>query len=297
MVPDSHKNSAGWYRGCSSYSVMKLCQTILLLLAAMLAGNAAADLRTDKGIAAEIDRNPTVRIHENIEVRSANGCISDSALDEFARLAAKGVKDIARFTGVPAPRRIVIDVSPRVEISHTYPHFPASSDHAPRSFIDSARIADHSAPYLHELVHAVAGSGGAMWLEEGFASWVASSVASQYGGYYAPVLSKTNDQVDAQARAVLDHSHAGSETSAWFATADAPDFATQRERRGFYIVAHSFTKFLAQTLGTRKLVRIHRQNDIRALARISGAPVEEWEQRWRRSLGESGAGLSATRRE
>ncbi len=275
---------------------MKRCQTILLLvLAALLAGNAAADLRTDKGIIDDIERNPIVRVRGNVELRSAAACLSDSDLDEFAGLAAKGVRDIARFTGVPAPRRVIIEVSPRVEISHTYPQFPASADHAPRSCIDSARIANHSAPYLHELVHAVAGNGGAMWLEEGFAEWVASSVASQNGGYYAPVLSKPNDEIDAQARAVLDHSRAGNETNAWFTSAGAPDFATQRERRGFYIAAHSFTKFLAQTLGTRKLVRIHRQNDIRSLARISGIPIEEWEQRWRRSLGEGGAGVATGR--
>jgi hypothetical protein len=275
---------------------MKRCQTILLLmLSALLAGNAAAGLRTDKSICEDIDRNPAVRIQGNVEVRSAAGSLSDSALDEFAELAAKGVRDIARFTGVAAPPRIVIEVSPRVDISHTYPHFPSSANHAPRSFIDSARVADHSAPYLHELVHAVAGSGGAMWLEEGFASWVASSVASQFGGYYAPVLSNTNDQVDAQARAVLEHSRAGSETSTWFAAVDAPDFATQRERRGFYIVSHSFTKFLAQSLGKRTLIRIHRQNDIRSLARISGVPIEEWEQRWRRSLGAGEASLRLSR--
>jgi hypothetical protein len=290
MVPDSHENSAVWYRRCSLFSVMKRCQTIvLLMLSTLLAGNVAADLRTDKGISAEIDRNPAVRVRGNVEVRCAAGVLSDSALDEFAGLAAKGVRDIAEFTGVPAPPRIVVDLSPRVDISHTYPHFPALADHAPRSFIDSARVADHSAPYLHELVHAVAGSGGAKWLEEGFASWVASSVASQYGGYYAPVLSNTNDQVDAQARRVLELT-AGNETSAWFTAVDAPEFATQLERRGFYIVAHSFTKFLAQTLGKRTLIRIHRQNDISALARMSGASIEEWEQRWRRSLGAPGRG-------
>src|SRR3954469_14509876 len=161
---------------------MKRCRTILLLvLFALSAGNVAAGWRADRNVCAEIDRNPAVRIRGNIEVRSAAGSLSDSDLDEFTALAAKGVRDISVFTGVPAPRRIVIELSPRVEISHTYPHFPGP-DHAPRSFIDSARVADHSAPYLHELVHAVVGSGGAMWLEEGYASWVASSVASKYGG-------------------------------------------------------------------------------------------------------------------
>jgi hypothetical protein len=259
--------------------------TIALIIAALMAGTALADWRDDRRLSADVDRNATVRKRGNIEVRGAAGSVSEAALDEFTELAAKGARDIARFTNMPAPTRIVIYLSPRVEISHTYPHFPAPEDHAPRLFIDSERVADHSAPYLHELVHAVAGSGGAMWLEEGFASWVASSVATQYGGYYAPVLSNTNDQVDAQARDVLARMSAGSETSAWFASADAPNFASQRERRGFYIAAHSFTKFLAQSLGKRQLLRIFRANDVHSLAWISGVSIDEWEKRWRHNLG------------
>ena len=264
-----------------------------LTIATLMCGSALADWRDDRRLSADVDRNPAVRVRGNVEVRSTAGSLSDSALDEFAELAERGAADVARFTNFSPPRRIVIYLSPRVDISHTYPHFP-SGDHAPRLFIDSARVADHDAPYLHELVHAVAGSGGPMWLEEGFASWVASSVAKQDGGYYAPVLSNTNDQVDAQARRVIERMGAGNETAAWFASADAPDFASQRERRGFYIAAHSFTKFLAQSLGKRQLLRIFRANDVQALAQMSGVSIEDWEKRWRRSLGaeEPGTGLS-----
>lgn len=266
---------------------------LLLVAAGLICGSVRADFRDDRRLSADVGRNATVRILGNIEVRSEAGSVSDSALDEFAEVARNGARDIARFTGSPLPAHIVIILSPRVDISHTYPHFPGD-DHAPRVFIDSARVADHAAPYLHELVHAVAGSGGSMWLEEGFASWVASSVASRYGGYYAPVLSNTNDRVDAQAREVLERTGAGSQTSAWFASAETPDFATQRERRGFYIAAHSFTKFLAQSLGKRKLLRIYRANDIQSLAHDTGVSIDEWETRWRRSLGatQSSAGLS-----
>jgi hypothetical protein len=269
--------------------------TVLLVIAALMAGTALADWRDDRRLSAEVDRTAKVRTRNNIEVRSAAGSVSESALDEFTELAEKGARDIARFTNTPAPKRIVIYLSPRVEISHTYPHFPAPEDHAPRLFIDSERVADHSAPYLHELVHAVAGNGGAMWLEEGFASWVASSVATQYGGYYAPVLSNTNDQVDAQARDVIERTRAGSETSTWFASADAPDFATQRERRGFYIAAHSFTKFLAQSLGKRELLRVYRANDIHSLPRLSGVSIDEWERRWRHSLGAASPSVGLSR--
>ena len=190
-------------------------------------------------------------------------------LDDFADLAEKGAGDIARFTGVtPRKQRILIYLSPRIDISHTYPHYPGSHHHEARVFIDSERVEHHTAPYLHELVHAVVGDGGAMWLEEGFASWVASSVATTYGGYYAPVLSEGNARVDGQARDVLERARGAAEAAAWF-DSDSPNLS-QRDRRSFYILSHSFTKYLGNTLGTSRLVRIHRADNVHALERITG---------------------------
>lgn len=275
--------------------VMRRTQALLILIPALVAGNAMADLRDDRSVAAEVDRDAAVCIRGEVEVRSLIGSLSDSELDTFSALAEKGVRDIASFTGVPSPGRIVIYLSPRVDISHTYPHYPFSASHEARLFIDSERVADQTAPYLHELVHAVVGNGGAMWMEEGFASWVASSVATQYGGYYAPVLSNGNDAVDAQARAVLRRMRASTEETCWFTSGAEPQLATQRDRRSFYILAHSFTKFLAQTLGTSELVRIHRANDRNSLARLSGVSVDQWEDRWRSELGEGGATAAVAR--
>lgn len=222
-------------------------------------------------------------------MRSTAGSLTAEQVDDFAALAEKGVRDIARFTGVePRKQRILIYLSPHVEVSHTYPRYPGSYRHEPRVFLDSERVPDHSAPYLHELVHAVVGDGGAMWLEEGFASWVASSVATKYGGYYAPVLSGGNDRVDAQARAAIERSRAAGEARNWFAS-DAPQFTSPRERRMFYILSHSFTKYLAASLGTSCLISIHRENDIHALARLSGVSIDEWRRRWMEELGEGGS--------
>jgi hypothetical protein len=119
---------------------------------------AIADFREDRGIMSEVDSGALVRIEGNVEVRSMAGSLSDEQLDAFAALAEKGAADIARFTGVEAPKqRIVIYLSPRVGISHTY---TGSARHQPRVFIDSNRVPDQTAPYLHELVHAVVGDGG-----------------------------------------------------------------------------------------------------------------------------------------
>jgi hypothetical protein len=250
-------------------------------IVALSAMPALADFREDRGIIAEVDQNPLVCIQGNVEVRSMAGSLTDEQLGAFAALAEKGAADVARFTGVE-PKHIVIYLSPKVGISHTY---TGSSRHQPRVFIDSERVPDHTAPYLHELVHAVVGDGGAMWLEEGFASWVASSVATKYGGYYAPVLSAGNDHVDEQARSVVARSRIAGETRTWFAE-DEPQLSSQRDRRAFYILAHSFTKFLATTLGTSRLVSIHRADDVHALAKVSGVSNAEWEQRWLAALGE-----------
>jgi hypothetical protein len=275
---------------------MRCRATILVAAIVSLSATAAlADLRDDVAIAAAVDRHPVVRVHGDIELRAVPSSLTGRQLDDFATLAGNGVRDIVRFTAVQPPRqRIIIYLSPAIGISHTYPHFPASLRHEPRMFIDSERVAAGDAPYLHELVHAVVGNGGAMWLEEGFASWVASSVAGRYGGYYAPVLSNGNDRVDEQARMMIERSRGASESAKWFYD-DDPRLGSQRDRRAFYILSHSFTKFLAASLGTHELVRIHRADDPRALGKISGRSIDEWHARWLASLGESRGRVATAR--
>ncbi|MGH9421514.1 MAG: hypothetical protein ACRD3J_16165 [Thermoanaerobaculia bacterium] len=271
---------------------LKMVRRIAMVIAGIVslsAVTARADYRDDRRIMAEVDSRPLVGDCELVEVRTAAGSLTPDQIDQFATLANKGAADVARFVGVERPRRrIVIYLSPHVDISHTY---TASSRHESRMFIDSRRVADHDAPYLHELVHAVVGDGGAMWLEEGFASWVASSVATTYGGYYAPVLSAPNDRVDAQARGVVERARGTDEPNTWF-TADDPQLASQHERRNFYIVSHSFTKFLATSLGTKQLVTIFRADDPSALPRISGVSIDTWRQRWMTKLGEGAVAAS-----
>jgi hypothetical protein len=267
---------------------------MIAVIVILSASAATADFSDDFRTVNEVDRNAAVRVRDIVEVHSLDGSLTPAQLDDFADLAEKGAGDIARFTGVaPRKQRILIYLSPRIDISHTYPRYPGSIHHEARVFIDSERVEHHTAPYLHELVHAVVGDGGAMWLEEGFASWVASSVATTYGGYYAPVLSDGNARVDAQARGVLERARGAAEAAAWFDT-DSPDLS-QRDRRSFYILSHSFTKYLGNTLGTSRLVRIHRANNVHALELISGVSLDEWRTRWMASLGESRGRVAAGR--
>jgi hypothetical protein len=126
--------------------------TIVILSASA----AMADFGDDSRTVNEVDRNAAIRVRDTIEVHSLDGSLTPAQLDDFADLAQKGATDIARFTGVAPPgQRILIYLSPRIDISHTYPRYPGSAQHEARVFIDSERVEHHAAPYLHELVHAV----------------------------------------------------------------------------------------------------------------------------------------------
>ncbi|HVR38898.1 MAG TPA: hypothetical protein VMU84_07360 [Thermoanaerobaculia bacterium] len=225
-------------------------------------------------IAARLERDGERREMKHAVLYFQRGSVSPRDADAFAALFDKGVNDIERFTGIhraPDAPRIAVYVARRMGISRTFPH------PQPRMFFDAARIRDHDAPYLHETVHAVAGDGGTMWLEEGFAEYVASAVADQFGGYYAPILSDDNDHVDAQAREVAD--------DAGWLMEHRPDLRDSDTRTNFYIVAHSFTKFLGEKLGVRKLAAIHRANDPSALTRSTGRSLSSWRAEWRAGLG------------
>ena len=93
--------------------------------------------------------------------------------------------------------------------------------------------------------------------------------------------------------AITDALRGARAAAAWF-DSDSPNFS-QRDRRSFYIVSHSFTKYLGNTLGTSRLVRIHRANNVRALELITGVSLEEWRTRWMASLGESNGRVAAGR--
>ena len=245
--------------------------SLLILLVTALAWSARAD---DADLAARLDRTAIERSTARVVIRFEPGELTEVQMDDFVALSDRAVRDVAAFTGLPEPvQRVRIYVAPEVEISHTLP------GREPRMFISSDRVADRTAPYLHEMVHAVAGKGGAMWLEEGFASYVASAVAARYGGYYAPVLSDGNDGVDVQARDAMTAPDAGHELD-WIRRGATPRFADQEQRRRFYILAHSFTKFLARHLGMQRLVAVHRANDGNALRREAGG----WEREWLASL-------------
>ena len=258
----------------------------LVVLSLGFALSLHADFREDKVISARVDESGVEQTSGCVHVHFDANVLTSEQRSGFAELADKGAMAIASFTGIDEPAHIDVYVVRDDLVSHTFPHWPASRDHNPRVFLAAGRVEHHRAPYLHELVHAVVGDGGAVWLEEGYASYVASEVSTHYGGYYAPVLSRGNDRVDAQAAAIIRRESPDqlAKELEWIRGDTEPSFAHDEERTSFYILSHSFTKFLAERLGLKTLTAIHRRNDIEELARRTGKTSSAWRQEWVRKL-------------
>ena len=112
-----------------------------------------------------------------------------SARAFLAQLDA-GVEVIRQYLGPyvdqpVAPRRLEMYLSPRVGIAHVRYDVPTMI------YIPTRHIGKRTAPYLHEIVHAVASWSWmhSEWLGEGFANHVAAAVEADSGGYhYSNVL-------------------------------------------------------------------------------------------------------------
>ncbi len=108
----------------------------------------------------------------------------------FLEQLDRGVELVRGHLGVNVdepvnPRRLEMYLSPRMGMAHV------RVDHPTMIYIPVARVLDRQAPYLHEIVHAVASWSWrhSEWLGEGLANHVAQAVEVRSGGYhYSNVL-------------------------------------------------------------------------------------------------------------
>jgi hypothetical protein len=200
---------------------------------------------------------------------------------EFTTLVDHGVRDVRAFLKLrPGKEKLEYFVSTRVRLSHT-------SDSG--VFLPLRRVAEHTAPYLHEATHVLVPSeNGAPWLAEGFASYVESHVSEKYGGYAAHVFNQGgNRQIDQEATERLATD--GGKVALNYIGADGVPrgFYYDRERVAapYYVLAQSFVKFLVERAGMKQVLALHKAEDsAAALAAITGKSGEAWRTEWLASL-------------
>jgi hypothetical protein len=197
--------------------------------------------------------------------------------ERFVRLVLKGILDIEAYLGLEAGPHITYAVRADIPISRTLR----------RSTIELPleRVRTDSAPYLHETTHALLRMRSrSMWLSEGFASFVQSSVAETKGGYDGYVFSRGgNAAVDRLARRYLERENGKSVLSFVGVPGSPPEVWEERRQVAapFYVLSHSFVKYVAESAGLSVVKDLIQAEDPdAALSAATGRGLQSWKADW-----------------
>lgn len=234
-----------------------LLRCVLLVLAWFAMAVHAAPSQRERAIriTAELHAHGQRFEGERVTLWVADGSLAPASAREFLHLLDRGVAAVRAHLGPyvdepVAPKRIEVYVSPDVGISHVRGDFPTMI------YLPSKRVDERTAPYLHEIVHAVASWSWrhSEWLGEGLANQVAAAVVERSGGYHhSPVLPRGLEGVSghldtAIGRDVLRLIGAAGRRGDLDPERAAIFARVLRDRRGhappFYALAWSFTDFI-----------------------------------------------------
>lgn len=211
--------------------------------------------------------------------------------ETFARLADRGVGDLERLLfkdgGSREPVRFVVTAA--VDMSRTFGR---------TVLLPLRRVKGQEAPYLHEAVHALLPSPHhSTWLTEGLACYLESWVAEHVGGYDAHVFTRAGDRTIHGAAMGYLKSDLGREVLPWVGVPGEPPHLFEDRAgvaRPFYVLSHSFTKYLVERLGLAAVVTLAGGRDPEgAISRLTGRETEVWRAEW---LSASGPTRPAARR-
>jgi hypothetical protein len=229
----------------------------------------------------------------NVIVWAQSRRLDATRLQEFADLADVGVANVRRYLGetldAPGPddAPVHIFISDRVRLASV------TIDPLPHIFIHTDSVLSGRAPYLHEIVHALAQWSWrrSEWMAEGFANHAAAEVARRYGGFHAT----GPEPRGLEALAVHLNSEQGREVmpliGLWgrrgdYAPAQRALFEkvlTQRRRYAgpYYTLAWSYVDFLMAELGLAGLHRVATAADPDIEAqRLTGRTLAQLKADW-----------------
>lgn len=208
--------------------------------------------------------------------------LEPNAAIAFLTLADEGLTHIESALKLQySGEKIQFRVSRRMRISNAY---------GSRINLPLTRVQQYSAPYLHETTHVLMqqfsrGYQPPTWLNEGFASYMESYIADEFGGYDAHVFTRDgNRSVDAEAREHLKSTYGRQAEPYIGRSGEPPGLARDRERIAppFYVLSQSFVKFLVSKLGLESVKNMHRGGD--HLEKPQLRLIDEWKVEWLRSL-------------
>jgi hypothetical protein len=232
---------------------------LLLCLPGLLA--AASPAQRDQALAESLRREGVVLAGRSVTLHVQRGALDARQQATFLQQLDRGVEVIRAHLGaqLDAPmggRRIEVFVSADVHIAHVRGDVP------PMVYLPAARVRNGKAPYLHELVHALASWSWkhAEWLGEGLAEHVAREVAPVSGGYHYSVMQAAQPErgprehlASPQGQAILPLIGPPGRHGRLPPALQALSDQVRRHRRThappFYLLATSYVDFLETRIG------------------------------------------------
>jgi hypothetical protein len=212
--------------------------------------------------------------------------LSREEMKAFSALVEQGIVDIGRFldVSIEADRwpqgKIEYFISGEVGIAGAYTH---------TVLLPLERVRNRSVPYLHETTHILApGRTRSLWLTEGLACYVQSSVAENYGGYDGHIFTTAgNVGIDGEAARFLNGDN-GPEILNFIAGPGRPRglyWDRTRVAAPLYVMSHSFVKFLAERAGLAKVKQLLEFEQAESgLEALTGRGGEAWRRAWLEKL-------------
>jgi len=263
---------------------------VFLLLGVLLAVSPASAQRlTDEELQADLQEHGVRIATKRAVLHFDSQGLTPEQRKEFAGLVDQGIRHVQSFLKLGARKeKLEYFISARVRISHT---------NYEGVFLPLQRVVDRNAPYLHETAHAlIPGDTRSIWLMEGFASYVESHVSEKFGGYAGHVfVLGGNREVDREAQNHLE-TDGGKTAVTYIGGRGVPRgfyYDRQRVAAPYYVLSHSFVKFLIEKTGLKSVVALHRPEDsLTALEAATGKSGELWRSEWLASLETKRAALA-----
>ena len=255
------------------------------IVRALLAGTLVSSIGvgSDREVAFELRQMGGHRETELADLYFETGSLSEDQMSVFAGLVEKGIADIAAFTGVQQPRERKI----RYYISS---QFPISHSRGNSVYLPLARVANQSAPYLHETAHVIVPCGNCpMWFNEGLASFVQSYVAEHLGGYDGFIFARRGNRgIDRDAARWLANDRGRAVLPFIGKAEEPPQIMEDRSNVAapYYVRAQSLVKYMVENTAKEKLRLVMDDEDFdEALGRVTGKSAEQWKQSWLSQIG------------